>query len=70
MVKEEPLADFYTTFSGTLCRLDIYTLFNNLFAGYDVTTKAGRELAKTDGLLRTDGYHPGETAHTECGPHI
>ncbi len=55
---------FDDTFAGTIYTLDIYSLYYDLFDGYDMTTNEGTALAMADGLIWSDGYHPGPVAHT------
>lgn len=53
----------------TIYRLDMFSLFLGMFNGYDITNSdpaiaaAEKLRAQEDGLLWTDGYHPGWLAH-------
>lgn len=47
----------------TVYEVDMFNLYLGLFAGYDMTDPNWRLAAMADGVLWTDGYHPGSVAH-------
>lgn len=58
------LAAFDETFAGTLYTVDMFTLYLELFAGYDPASEEDIARAIENGLLWQDGYHPGSVAQT------
>jgi len=66
---EGALAAFASSFDGTVYTLDIFSLYFRMFAGYDIQNEdpeiaaAAEAQAMLDGLIWSDGYHPGYVAH-------